>query len=144
MFEAIDQTQADNEKHFKQFYLNNSVITELEENTFYEITFDDITFDATKLSFINTHEFTATNFVTKLFRVNSGPLVNSPPNYDIFKILSLVKNIEEIDIYYTKIDEIPSNAFKPLMGIQNNLKILQFDCSNIKKLERMLFISLKI
>jgi hypothetical protein len=42
IFEYVNQVLPDNEKHFNKFYLNNTAITELEENTFYEITFDEI------------------------------------------------------------------------------------------------------
>jgi hypothetical protein len=71
VFEAIDEKLKSNEKNFKRFYFNNTAITELEENTFYEITFEEIyIFNATKLKLINTRAFGATNLVTKIFKVN--------------------------------------------------------------------------
>jgi hypothetical protein len=54
VFENIDHNLGENEKHFKQFWLNNTAITEIEENTFFEVTFDDISIsDATNLRSIN-------------------------------------------------------------------------------------------
>ncbi len=45
VFNNIDQNLGENEKYFKQFYLNNTAITEIEENTFFEVTFDEICID---------------------------------------------------------------------------------------------------
>jgi hypothetical protein len=140
IFEAIDSELKDNEKHFKQFFLNNTAITELEENTFYEITFDEIKiFNATKLKLINTHAFTTNNSVTKKFSVNrhlyqeidSKTLINSPPNYDIFLMLSSLISLEEIYLLYTNITQIPSHAFRSINGIQENLTTIWFNGSPI-------------
>jgi hypothetical protein len=118
-----------NEKHFNQFELNNTAITELEENTFYEITFDEIyIYNATKLKLINTHAFTATNLVTKKFFVNRniyftrGPsaLTNSPPNYDIFHMLCSIISLEEIKFCITNISQIASRAFRSINRFQKN------------------------
>jgi hypothetical protein len=38
IFKNISQSLAENEKHFRLFNLNNTAITELEENTFSDIT----------------------------------------------------------------------------------------------------------
>jgi hypothetical protein len=35
VFENIDQNLGENEKHLKQFYLSNDLITEIEENAFF-------------------------------------------------------------------------------------------------------------
>ncbi len=54
VFENIDKNLGQNEKHFKRFYLNNIAITEIEENTFFEVTFDEIyIYNATNLKSIN-------------------------------------------------------------------------------------------
>jgi hypothetical protein len=42
IFKSIDQKLNESEKHFKKFYLNNSAIAEIDENTLYDITFDEI------------------------------------------------------------------------------------------------------
>jgi hypothetical protein len=151
IFKAIDQRLKNNEKHFNQFELNNTAITELEENTFYEITFDEIyIYNATKLKLINTHAFTATNLVTKKFFVNrdiyftTGPsaLTNSPPNYDIFLMLSSIISLEEIKICNTNINQIPSRAFRSINGIQKNLSTIEFYGSPIVKVGDYPFYSL--
>ncbi len=110
VFEAIDEKLKSNEKNFKRFYFNNTAITELEENTFYEITFEEIyIFNATKLKLINTRAFGATNLVTKIFKVNyinnytdfpkkRTALCSSPPEHDFFFMLSSMVNLEILDI----------------------------------------------
>jgi hypothetical protein len=91
-------------KHFKQFYLNNTAITEIEENTFYDLTFDEIKImSASKLTLINTNAFTETNFFTKSFNLLDTPIVSNPPKYDIFYIISQMKNLEQLSIEYTNI-----------------------------------------
>jgi hypothetical protein len=108
IFKAIDQKLNESEKHFKKFYLNNTAITEIEENTLYDITFDEIQIiNAKKLKLINTNAFNATNLVTKKFSVNYGnwkplphlnPLTDSPPTHDIFHMLSSIISLEEIGL----------------------------------------------
>ncbi len=49
VFENIDRNFRENEKHFKLFYLNNTAITEIEESTFFEITFDEISIDGLQI-----------------------------------------------------------------------------------------------
>jgi hypothetical protein len=147
IFEAIDEELKSNEKHFKRFYFNNTAITELEENTFYEITFEEIyIFNATKLKLINTRAFGATNLVTKIFKVNyindytdfpenRTALCDSPPEHDLFFMLSSLVNLETLDISYTNIDAIPSHAFRPSSGNQNhNLRYISFYNNKIKEI----------
>jgi hypothetical protein len=143
IFEYMNQVLPDNEKHFNKFYLNNTAITELEENTFYEITFDEIIiFNSTKLSLINTHAFTTTSLVTKTFQSRLTPLINSPPNYNIFYALTLILNIESIVIQQSNITEIPSYAFKPVIGPQNKLNLLWIDNGVVQKIGNYPFFSL--
>ncbi len=140
MFGILDQKLNASEKHFHQFLLNNTAITELEENTFHGITFDEITIiDAKKLKFINTHAFNGTNSVTKIFHINYGmnsttPLTNSPPNYDIFKMFSSMTKLEQLWIFWTNITEIPAHAFQPIDGTQDNLTSIWFDRNHIEKI----------
>jgi hypothetical protein len=97
----------------------------LAENTFSEITFDEILIDkALKLKLISTDAFTATNLVTKIFHIFETPVENSAPNHDLFHALSLMINIETIVLDQTAIKEIPANAFRSLNGEQNKLKTL--------------------
>jgi hypothetical protein len=125
LFESLSNELTDDKKHFKRFYFNNTAITELKENTFYDLTFDEIYFEsASNLTTINTHTFTATNLVTKRFETQYTPIANPLPDSDIFKILSFMIKIEYIRLDNTKITEIPSYAFRPLLGYQNNLRYL--------------------
>jgi hypothetical protein len=82
--------------------------------------------------------------VTKRFIVNhkdddrsySGQrtaLTNSPPNYDLFHMLSSMINLEKVELYYTSITAIPSHAFQPVNGIQNNLTFVNFFSSLIEE-----------
>ncbi len=143
IFESMDQQLADNEKHFNGFFLNNTAITQLDDNTFYDITFDEIRIiKAEKLTSINSHAFTATNFVTKKFITDNTPLTNYPPNYDIFNSLSMISNIEHIQMERTNITEIPSYAFQPLNGFQNKLKAIYIGYGPLKKVANYAFYNL--
>jgi len=144
VFENIDQNLGKNEKHFEQFYLNNTAITEIEENTFLEVTFDEINiYSATNLKSINSHAFTSTNLVTKLLRIDYTPIINSPPNYDVFFALSSFINLEELLLIGTQISEIPSYAFRPINGIQSKLSEMSFSYNKIEKIGNYSFYDLK-
>jgi hypothetical protein len=115
----------DGKKHFQKFYLNNTAISELPENTFEDITFDSIQIvNAYNLSLIHTFAFSATNLALKNFYVANTLLKNSPPNYDIFTAMSLMFGIEGITIVNSKIQNIPDNAFRPILGQQKNLTVI--------------------
>ncbi len=138
IFKANDQKLNESEKHFKKFYLNNTAITELEENTFYEITFDEIhIYNVTKLKFINSNAFNGTKTVTKGFHINHGlsifntALINSPPTHDIFYMLSSFINLETIYLCFTNITNIPSHAFRSVNGIQDKLSVIVIDTNPI-------------
>jgi hypothetical protein len=144
VFENINQNLGENDKHFKQFYLNNTVITEIEENTFFEVTFDEIVIEkAANLTSINSHAFTSTNMVTKRFRLSEAPIVNSPPNYDVFLLSSSFINLETLTFAGTQISEIPSYAFRPINGIQSKLTDIVFGFSKIEKIGNYSFYDLK-
>jgi hypothetical protein len=118
MLQKLDQVLTDNQKHFKKFYLNNTAITELEENIFLKLTFEEINItSATNLKLININAFSSTNKVTKFLYVINTPIVYFPPNYDIFRETSLMLNIQKVWIRYTKLSKIPSYAFRPINGI---------------------------
>ncbi len=144
IFEKIDQNFGENEKHFKIFKLNNTAITEIEENTFFKVTFDEIVIiDATNLKSINSHAFNSTNLITKVFILNNAPIVNSPPNYDLFVVLSSFINLERLVLVETQISEIPSYAFRPIIGIQSKLSEIDFSQNKIEKIGNYSFYDLK-
>ncbi len=125
MFQKIDQELDDNQKSFNKFYLNNTAIIELEENTFSEITFEEINItDAENLKLINTLAFSSNNMIIKRLVIKNCPIVYAPPNYDIFFSISLMLNIESVIIENTTLTKIPSNAFRPVNGVQNKLSQL--------------------
>jgi Leucine-rich repeat (LRR) protein len=135
IFHQLDSGLGDGKKHFKQFYLNNTAISELAENTFGNVTFDSIyIYSASNLSLIHTNAFTAMNLVLKNFDVYYTLLKNFPPNYDIFTALSHMSQVEAISISFSKLEEIPENSFQPLSGQQNNLTKVHFYNNNIKKI----------
>jgi hypothetical protein len=61
-------------------------------------------------------------------------LTNSPPNYDLFHMLSSMINLESVELDYTSITAIPSHAFQPVNGIQNNLTYVDFLFSLIEEI----------
>ncbi len=133
IFQQLSFELEDGKKHFKQFYLSNTAISELPENTFVNITFDSIVInEASNLSLISTYAFNASNLGLKLFYcIASTLLKNNPPNYDIFTALSLMVAIEEIKIIKSGIHEIPKNAFRPILGQQKNISVLGLFYNNI-------------
>jgi hypothetical protein len=144
VFENINQNLPENEKHFKKFYFNNTAITELEENTFSGITFDEIIInDAINLKSINTHAFDSTNLITKGFFLWNAPVVNTPPYFDIFRAFSSMINLEQLNFQLARINEIPSYAFRPINGIQSKLSKINFSYSRIKMIGNYSFYDLQ-
>ncbi len=144
VFQNIDKNLLHYEKHFEKFYLNNTAITEIEEKTFFAVTFDEIhIFNAANLKSINSHAFTSTNLVTKKLTIEYVPIVNSPPNYDLFYAFSSFINLEELSLSGTQISEIPSHAFRPINGIQSKLSRIFFETNKIEKIGNYSFYELK-
>ncbi len=141
IFRLFDQKLDENEKHFKSFILDNTTITELDENTFYDITFDEIAiFWNRELRFINSNTFGATRFVTKRLNIEYNPIENSPPDYDFFQMLNSMKNVHIILGQHLNITEIPSYAFGPDIG--NNLTFLGLPAAGIEKIGNYAFYEL--
>lgn len=130
IFETLSTQLAADKKHFKQFFLNNTAITELEENVFYDIVFDQMNImGAHSLTKIHTNAFNETNSFTATFFSKESPLVNSPPDYDLFAALSKMKKLESISIWDSKVEEIPSYAFTRVNGYQIQLNTVEFNRS---------------
>ncbi len=64
-------------------------------------------------------------------------LKNNPPNYDIS--LSLMVAIEEIKIIKLGVREIPKNAFRPILGQQKNISLLELFYNNITHIPNNMF-----
>jgi hypothetical protein len=88
---------------------------------------------AINLKSINWHTFTSVNSVTKVIRILYISIINSPPNYDIFLVLSSFINLEWLQLIFIQLSEIPSYAFRPVIGIQRKSEISQSLYVSIKK-----------
>ena len=134
IFQTLEKNLTKTEKHFKSFYLNNTFITELKENTFKDITFDDVSIKyCENLSKIHTNTFAGTDSVTKVFRLSYNPKLSSSDN-SIFELISKFLNLELLYLQHNDITEIPSNAFKNLMGYQDRLSMVVISGKSIKKI----------
>jgi hypothetical protein len=121
-------------KHFKEFYLDNTAINELPENTFEDITFDSIKIqNAKNLSLIHTLAFSASNLYLKRFFVSNSSIKNSPPNHNIFTAISSMVGLEYLFIINSLIDEIPENAFRLSKDQQKNLSEIYLFSNKIRK-----------
>jgi len=141
-FNTLSQHLPKENKQFKRFYLSNTAIKVLEENTFSDIVFDEITIiNATNLTLIHKNAFNGTNSHLNSLGSTGTPLINSIPEYDLFYALSTLTNATTIGLYRTNITEIPDNAFRPIIGYQNKLKNLQL-VGNIQKLGNDAFYNL--
>jgi hypothetical protein len=135
IFNEMSLNLEEGKKNFSTFHLNNTAISELPENVFENITFNQIeVMDAYNLSRIHTHSFTATNNYSFTFRIHNTPIVNSVPNYDLFTAISLMPNLTDLEIINISITEILDNAFRPLSSIQYNLTYVHIENHKLKKL----------
>lgn len=143
IFNNLSQKLENGNKHFDRFYLNNTAIHELEEFVFSDITFNEIFIrNATNLSLINTNAFNETDFITRSIDIENSPIINNPPKYDIFKSLSKFKNLNDLYVINTNITEIPSNAFTPINGFQDNLTELRISGHNLVNISSNAFYNL--
>jgi hypothetical protein len=135
IFDGLSSNLEEGNKHFRQFSLSNTALSELLENTFGNITFDYISINGAKnLTRFQTNTFTGINQSIKEFDVHNTPLNNYPQNYYIFTAFSSMTNLEVLNIMYTNLEEIPENAFRPLNGLQNNLSSINFYNNKISKI----------
>ena len=137
----FSKTLNNSEKHFKQFYLNNTSIKVLEEYTFNDLTFDEIIIkDCNSLTIIDKKAFNSTDMITKILQIQNCPKLISPDN-SIFEVMSKFILVETIYFLFNGIKEIPSNAFQPKNGYQRNLRNLYID-GNITKIGSKAFYNL--
>ena len=132
IFQTLEKNLTKSEKHFKRFYLNNNFITELKENTFKRITFNEISILWCKnLTKIHINAFAQTDLITKIFKFNSNTEFK---DNSIFEVISKFINLEELELGFNGITEIPSNALQRVVGYQDELKRLYFGGLDIKKI----------
>jgi hypothetical protein len=136
-FEYLSANLSESEKQFKTLDILNSEIVEIPENVFLDISFTSIEIlNAQNLTRIHTNAFnnnTAYNLQQRFFIAKPSNLSNSPPDYDLYKALSSLVNVADIEISLADgSHEIPDNAFQDINGPQNNLKYLVFNYDNYR------------
>jgi hypothetical protein len=100
-FRIISSTLPENQKHFLQFNIRgNPIFTEIPQNVFIDITFDQIMIDnAPNLTSIHTNAFNNTANITSRFWLPTSTdtqLVNNPPDYDLWAAMSSLVNASYI------------------------------------------------
>jgi hypothetical protein len=135
VFQSLSNNLKDEEKNFYYFKLTNTVINQLPDNTFEDITFGSIFItEESALKHINTHAFTATNHWVEKFSAEGNNLENNPPVNDLFIALSSMNNLWQLSIANGKLTEIPSDAFQPINGPQKSLNYISFYNMQITKI----------
>ena len=114
VFQTLSKNLNQTERHLKSFHLKNSSITELKDNTFKDITFEEafIGFNA-NLKTISRNAFNGSETSMLYLLINYNPGLSSPDN-SIFKIFNEFQKIQNIELLFNNITEIPSNAFNEL------------------------------
>ena len=134
IFQTQEKNLTKTRKHFKLFYLSKTFITELKENTFSDITFDVIWIRfCSKLKTIHVNAFNTTDQVTTDIYIEHNPVLTSPDN-SIFQVLSKFIRAKLILLRHNNKTEIPSNAFRNIVGKQEQLNKLEFGGSSFKRL----------
>ena len=143
IFETLEKRLTKSQKHFNSFLLNNTVITELKDNTFKDITFESITIeDCNSLTSIDHNAFYETDKVTKYLFVYDNPSLQSKDN-SIFKALSKFDVIEKVDMENNNFTEITFNAFNSKSGYQDTLRTVDLEGRSFEKLGSYAFSALR-
>lgn len=149
-FQYLSSTLPSDAKELNRLDLYNSYIEELPENVFHDISFAYvIIYYCTNLSKIHSNAFTnSINNLRHLYFSWPTNLRNDPPDYDLYKALNSLVNVEDIWIILADnySHEIPDSAFnKP----QNRLTDLHmynnyydFNTYNISKIGSKAFAGL--
>ena len=112
MFELFQKYFNNSDKHFDEFYLNNTLITHLPSNVFKDSTFEEISIENNeKLKTIDKNAFNSSNSYIKRVFIKNNPVLSEGLDNSLFKALSELKNMEEIWFWNNNITEIPENAF---------------------------------
>ena len=134
IFQKLEKNLTKSEKHFKRFQLSNTFITELKENTFKDITFNEIIIGScSNLTKIHINAFVETDLVTKKLIIRFNPKLSSPHN-SIFEVLSKFVNLESLTLAYNNITKIPSNDFRSTVAYQDKLTHLSILGESIKSI----------
>ncbi|KAI1287087.1 Immunoglobulin superfamily containing leucine-rich repeat protein [Halotydeus destructor] len=120
-------------------------LDELEENVFNGFQFENIHISYTTLERIHANAFASTFNYTKRLVLTSNRLKNSRYNqskYELFDILSKFPKITHIDVSGNELQVIPSQAFRPLHGVQEHLNSMKFASNFIMQVEDEAFANL--
>jgi hypothetical protein len=120
------------QKHFEIFWLKNHGITELEDNVFNGIRFNNIKIDeAMNLTKISANAFNGTADDIVEFDLNGkNQLGKDGKVKELFDVLSSLPNLRKLQLSIETINKIPENAFK---NKQINLTYIYFDYSKDEK-----------
>ena len=118
---------------YKTHGLNSDYYLVLNESSFWDITFDR--FKGRNIKLIHNNAFSKSAKMIKEFVNLDGYINHEPPEYDIWKILSGLVNIENINVYLN-ITEIPLHAFNE---IQMNLTNITITTPNYIRIKMMAF-----
>jgi hypothetical protein len=151
IFFKLSQSLEANQKSFNRFYFTNKAIKKIEPNTFYDITFESIGLSwPDSLERIHTSAFISCIHTLKSFEYyhwgssfqETGALIDDPPNYSIFGMLSSFVNVEKVDVRGSLLVSIPENAFRglqPINGPQDKLKEITLGYGKINTIGKNAF-----
>lgn len=137
VFKSISSQLDQSQKHFDRLKIRQSNTTHnfvLDDNPFYDISFDH--FIGENIKFIHHNAFGGTSKVIKKFVLRNGYVNHKPPEYDLWKLLNQLVNVERINVHLN-INEIPSNALN-----QTNLQTIIIHTANKITLKKHAFYSL--
>ena len=116
------------------FTINNTKVTKIPENAIKDFTFKRIEIgENPELQRIDHNTFAETNLITTQLWIYANPKLSSPDN-SIYELASKFINLEGGIISNNNISEVPSKAFKPIIGHQNHLKYMEIGGGTIKSI----------
>ena len=128
IFNNLSKNLPNQRKHFKRLTVESRGLSQLTDNTFKDITFDEMSiYYCESLTHIHRNAFNGTNSILKRIFINSNENLN---NSSVFEALNTLTNIELIYIRDNNIEEIPSKAFNSL----KHLNELYFGGKAIEKI----------
>jgi hypothetical protein len=132
IFSSMSKSLQPEQKHFEIFWLKNHGITELEDNVFNGIRFNNIKIDeAMNLTKISANAFNGTADDIVEFDLNGkNQLGKDGKVKELFDVLSSLPNLRKLQLSIETINKIPENAFK---NKQINLTYIYFDYSKDEK-----------
>jgi hypothetical protein len=128
IFENLSKNLTNDQKHFDTFELFDNY-TEIEDNTFYDITFKTISFiNCNNLSIIRSNAFKSFAGNVEIFYEDfDSKLGEEPYVEELFNALMSLVNVKKIEFCFAHLKSIPDHAFKSTYGEQKNLMLLRFD-----------------